>query len=70
MYNQTLRIEHSSDHAERRPPTRAEIRAACREIQKTWSPQERARRLMVRPVRWELPVITWLDEPGPPLNEE
>ncbi|HUQ68400.1 MAG TPA: hypothetical protein VM165_02685 [Planctomycetaceae bacterium] len=37
-------------------PTKAQIRAACRQIQASWSPaEERSRRMSGHTVRWNLP---------------
>jgi len=42
-------------------PTHAEIRAACAEIQATWSPAERARRAQLRATPADTPVceVVW-----------
>lgn len=37
-------------------PTLAEIKAACREIRRHWSPAERRRRLAVKVEPWTAPV--------------
>lgn len=48
--------DHDEDDGSCYCPTPEEIRAACREIQSSWTPEEEQSRRVSRPVEYETPV--------------